>query len=89
MHFHVTEPIINLVMIMVCLPVLICRDPKAMKSSVAVSFGLTGVFFVLTFVCKMLSVEVVFGRIWPEFWAWLPILVFLPIAFIELDSMKT
>jgi hypothetical protein len=25
----------------------------------------------------------------PEFWAWLPVLIFLPIAFVQLDSMKT
>ena len=90
MHFHVTEPVINLVMLMVCLPVLVCRDPKAMKSSVAISFALTGVFFVIIFVCKMLATEVVFFDMFmPELWAWLPIFIFLPIAFLEMDSMKT
>ena len=90
MHFHVTEPIINLVMLMVCLPVLVCRDPKAMKSAVAISFALTGVFFVITFICKMLATEVVlFDKVMPELWAWLPVFIFLPIAFLEMDSMKT
>jgi len=86
-HFHVTEPIINFVMLMVCLPILVCRDPKSMKSAVVISFALVGVCFITTFICKMLATEAVFDRV--EIWAWMPILIFLPIAFIEFDSMKT
>jgi len=89
MHFHITEPIINLVMLMVSLPILVCRDPKSMKLAVIISFATTTACFVTTFVCKMLATEAVFGRVMPELWAWLPVFIFLPIAFIELDSMKT
>jgi lipopolysaccharide export system permease protein len=89
-HFRVTDPIINLTMLMVSLPVLICRDPKAMKSAILVSFVLTAACFVTTFVCKMLATEVPLAdRVMPELWAWLPVFIFLPIAFIELDSMRT
>ena len=88
MHFHITEPIINLVMLMVCLPVLVCRDPKTMKSAILVSFALGGTCFITTFICKMLAPEgsSFFGI---GFWAWLPVFIFFPIAFIQLDSMKT
>jgi len=88
-HFRITDPIINLVMLMVSLPILVCRDPKSMKSAVMISFAITGACFITTFVCKMLATEVVFDRVMPELWAWLPVFIFLPIAFIELDSMKT
>ena len=88
-HFHVTDPIINLVMLMISLPILVCRDPKSMKSAVMISFSLTGACFILTFICKILATEIVFDRVMPELWAWLPVFIFLPIAFIELDSMKT
>ncbi|MHC4703705.1 MAG: LptF/LptG family permease [Planctomycetota bacterium] len=88
-HFRITDPIINLVMLMVSLPLLVCRDPKSMKSAVMVSFALTGACFVTTFVCKILATEMMFDRIMPELWAWLPVFIFLPVAFIELDSMKT
>jgi lipopolysaccharide export system permease protein len=88
-HFRVTEPIINLVMLLVSLPILVCRDPKSMKSAVAISFGVTTACFITTFICKMLAAEVVFDRVMPELWAWLPVFIFAPIAFIELDSMKT
>ena len=88
-HFRITDPIFSLVMLMVCLPILVCRDPKSMKSAVMVGFFLVGICFTTSFVCKLLATEVVFDKVIPEFWAWLPILIFLPIAFIELDSMKT
>jgi lipopolysaccharide export system permease protein len=89
-HFRITDPIINLTMLMVSLPVLICRDPRTMKSAVILSFGLTAACFVTTFICKMLATEIVLaGRVMPELWAWLPVFIFVPIAFIELDAMKT
>jgi lipopolysaccharide export LptBFGC system permease protein LptF len=89
-HFRITDPIINLTMLMVSLPVLICRDPRTMKSAILVSFILTAACFVFTFVCKMLATEVaIANRVMPELWAWLPVFIFLPIAFIELDSMRT
>ena len=88
-HFHITDPLINLVMLMISLPILVCRDPKSVKSAVMISFALTGTCFILTFVCKILATEVVFDKVMPELWAWLPVFIFLPIAFIELDSMKT
>jgi len=89
-HFRVTEPIINLIMLMVCLPILVCRDPKSMKSAVTISFAMVGACFVATFICKMLAPEADVSSFYQiGFYAWLPIFIFLPIAFIELDSMKT
>ncbi len=87
-HSRVTEPIINLTMLMLALPILVCRDPKSMKSAIMISFAATAGCFITTFICKMLAPEAdTFYRI--GFWAWLPIFIFLPIAFIEWDSMKT
>jgi lipopolysaccharide export system permease protein len=87
-HFRITEPIINLAMLMLCLPILVCRDPKSIKSAVMISFSMVGVCFVATFICKMVAPEAnSFYQI--GFWAWLPVFIFLPTAFIELDLMKT
>ena len=89
MHSHITDPLINLIMLLVSLPILICRDPKTMKSAIMISFAVTSLCFVITFICKLFATEVFFDRIIPEFWVWLPIFIFLPVAIIELDSMKT
>jgi lipopolysaccharide export system permease protein len=88
-HFRITDPVINFIMLMVCLPILVCRDPKMMKYAIMISFALTSVCLVVNFVCKLLAAEIIFGAVRPQLWAWLPIFIFLPIAFIELDSMKT
>ena len=89
-NFRVTDPVVNMIMLMIALPVLVCRDPKAMKPAIIKSFAITAICFVVTFGCKMVSTEqFIFDRIWPELWAWLPIVIFFPIALIEIDSMKT
>ncbi|MHC4456762.1 MAG: LptF/LptG family permease [Planctomycetota bacterium] len=88
-HFRITDPIINFVMLMICLPLLVCRDPKAMKSAIMISFAMVTVCFIVTFICRMLATEVVFERIMPHLWAWVPVVIFLPIAIFELDSMRT
>lgn len=86
---RITEPIINTVMLLIALPVLVCRDPKAMKSAIVKSFAITASCFVITFACKMMATEELFTHTKPELWAWLPVMIFLPIAFIEIDSMQT
>ncbi|MGD0596767.1 MAG: LptF/LptG family permease [Sedimentisphaerales bacterium] len=88
-HFRITDPIMNLVMLLVCLPVLVCRDPKSMKSAIAISFAITAASLIVGFVCRILATEDVFGRVVPELWAWLPVFIFAPIAVYEIDSMKT
>jgi len=87
-QFRITDPIINVIMILVCLPILVCRDPKAMKSAVMISFMMAGMTMTISFVCKMLATEL-FLSIRPELWAWMPIFIFAPVAFVTLDSMKT
>lgn len=88
-HSRITDPILNLVMLLVALPVLVCRDPRNMKTAILISFAASTGCFVLTFICKMFATEVFFNQVRPELWAWAPIFLFVPIAFIQLDSMKT
>ena len=77
-------------MLIISLPILVCRDPKGLKSAVFVSFSLTGLCYILTFVSKILASDLtIAGRVIPELWAWMPIFIFVPIAVIELDAMKT
>ena len=88
-HVRITDPLINLIMLMVALPVLVCRDPRDMKSAIMTSFMITSACFITTFLCKLFATEVFFHQVRPELWAWLPVFIFLPIAFLQIDSMKT
>lgn len=86
---RIVDPIMNLIMLMVALPVLICRDPRDMKSAILISFVITLSCFITTFLCKLMATEPFFGYLRPEIWVWAPVVIFLPIAFIQIDSMKT
>lgn len=88
-HFRISDPIINIVMLLAALPFLLCRDPKSIKTAVTLCLAVTFACFLTTLACKMVATEVFFNQIRPEFWAWLPIVIFLPIAVFQLDSMKT
>ena len=88
-HSRITDPIINLIMLMVALPVLVCRDPKAMKTAVLISFLTTLSCFLMVFICDLFATEVFLGQIRPAIWAWAPIFIFFPVAIIEIDSMRT
>ncbi|HUV41667.1 MAG TPA: LptF/LptG family permease, partial [Sedimentisphaerales bacterium] len=81
-HFRVTEPVMNIVMLLISLPILVCRDPRAMKSAVMISFGMTTACYITNFICKLVAAEAVFGTVMPQLWAWLPIFIFLPAAFL-------
>jgi lipopolysaccharide export system permease protein len=88
-HSRFTDPIINFIMLMVALPILVCRDNKAMKPAIMTSFVTTGACFIAMFASKMLATEQIFGFIRPELWVFLPIVIFLPIAVLEIDAIKT
>jgi len=60
-----------------------------MKSAILMSFTITTACLVTSFVCKLLATETVFGITNPQFWAWLPVFIFIPIAVVEVDSMKS
>ncbi len=88
-HTRITDPIINFIMLLVALPILVCRDNKAMKPAIMVSFLTTGACFIATFLSKMFATEPFFGQIRPDLLVFLPIAIFLPIAFLEIDAIKT
>ncbi len=88
-HFRITDPIINMAMLLISLPILVRREPRTMKTAIAVSFSLTAACFIVTFVCKMMATEVILQEAKPEIWAWIPVFIFVPLGFFELDMMKT
>ncbi|HEV58162.1 MAG TPA: LptF/LptG family permease [Phycisphaerales bacterium] len=88
-HARITAPIINMVMLLLALPVLVVRDPKVLKSAILKAFSLVILCFSVATLCRMFAAEEIFGRVLPEVWTWAPIILFVPVAFMELDAMKT
>lgn len=88
-HSRITAPIINMIMLMLALPVLVCRDPRDMKTAILTSFLTTAACFSVAFLCSLFATEVVWGQVRTAMFSWLPIAIFFPIAMLQIDTMRT
>lgn len=94
-HFRFTDPIINMVMLLLGLPLLVSREKRSTKTSILLTMLGAGGCFVATFACKLMIGEDIFGRFFGNQYfeyallAWMPIIVFLPLSVLALDSIKT
>jgi lipopolysaccharide export system permease protein len=84
-HFRFTDPIINIIMLLLGLPLIVSRERKSAKTTILfVLFGAGGCF-VGTFACKLLAG----ATLDPLLAAWLPIILFMPLSILALDAIKT
>ena len=78
---RITDPINNLVMLLVGLPFILSRE-RNIKASAGLCLLMVGTFYVFVQACRMADL--------PPVWsAWLPLLVFGPITVVMIDSVKT
>lgn len=90
-HFRFTDPLINMTMLLLGLPLMISREKKNTKSAIFMVLLGAGGCFVATFACKLLAggnlyADQEFKRL---LLAWLPVIVFMPLSVLSLDSIKT
>ncbi len=82
-HFRFTNPVINVIILLLAAPLIISREPKSvfmqMLKGLAVIVGAFG----LAFTAQQLGSEN------PLLAAWLPVFMFGPLAVLILDSVKT
>ena len=94
-HFRFTDPIINLIMLLLGLPLFASREPKNSPVLFLLACLGAGGCFVATFACKLLIGQDLFSFILPnsdlqyKIIAWLPIIIFTPLSILALDSIKT
>jgi len=80
-HVRIAEPINNLVMLLLGLPFILSRE-RNVKASFGLCVLMVGAFFAFVFVCRYMAL--------PPFWgAFLPTLLFGPVAIVMLDAVKT
>ena len=80
-HIRIAEPINNLVMLLLGLPFILSRE-RNIKASFGLCVLTVGAFFAFVYVCRYMGL--------PPFWgAFLPTLLFGPIAVVMFDSVKT
>ena len=80
-HVRFTDPINNIVMLLLGLPFILSRE-RNIKASASLCLMIVAMFYVFIYICRSMNVD-------PTIAAWLPILLFGPISFVMLDSVKT
>jgi len=90
-HFRITDPVINMVMLLLGLPMLVSREKRSTKTAIFFAFMGAGGCFVVTFVCKLLAGGGIYmgGDFKQLLLAWLPVIVFLPLSVLALEGIKT
>ena len=83
-HLRFTTPIANIIMLLVGLPFILSRE-RNIKASASLCLAMVAVFYIFLFVSRYLGA---YG-LSPAVAAWLPILVFGPVAVLMLDAIKT
>jgi len=84
-HFRFTDPIINMVMLLLGLPLLVTRERFSSRTAFFLAIIGPATCFIVTFVCKLIGGDFTD----PLLAAWLPLIVFLPLSIITLDGIKT
>lgn len=85
MYTRFTQLIVNLLMLLIGIPFLLTREPNALIKNMVYCTFTTGTCFITTFVLFQLAGTTVS----PLVGAWLPVLIFAPLALVMLEGIKT
>jgi len=84
-HGRFTQPLINMLLLLLGIPFFLTREPRPVLTSGAICVGVGGLFFVFSFI----SQNLIYSSSLPALSAWLPIIVFGPLVVVLLDSIRT
>ena len=80
-HTRFTEPLNSIIMLLLTVPFIVSRE-RTIKASASRCLLAAGAFYLFVYGCRYVGLP-------PAWAAWLPILLFGPIAVVMLDSVKT
>jgi lipopolysaccharide export system permease protein len=86
MHLRFTQPLMNIVMLLIGIPFLLTREPKRLVVNMFYCTAISGVVFIATFVIYQMGGSQIPD---PMVAAWLPVLLFGPFALVMLDFIHT
>ena len=84
-HVRFTQPLVNILLLLLGLPFFLNREPHNVLLAVGLCLLLAILCFMLTFVSQNLAST----SAYPAFTAWLPIVVFVPVATYLFQNVKT
>lgn len=80
-HVRLTQPLVSIVMLLLGLPFILSRE-RNIKASALLCLLVVLVFYVFVYACRYVGLP-------PAWAAWLPIILFGPVAVVMVDSIKT
>lgn len=81
-HTRMTDPINNLIMLLLALPFILSRERRDVKASASLCLLMVGAFYAFVHLCRYVGLP-------PSLAAWLPAMLFGPVSVVMLDSVKT
>src|SRR3954447_9145542 len=91
-HTRFTQPLINIIMLLLAIPTVLTREPTRLKAAATKCLALTALALAVTFLGQQMAGQPPRASLaaqWPAIMAWLPILIFGPIAVFLLDRVET
>lgn len=92
-HFRFTQPLMNVVLLLLAIPCVLTREPGKLKMAVTQCLLLTGLCMTGIFMSHQLAGNNSLGPDWANSWpammAWMPVFIFLPLAIYLLDVLHT
>ncbi len=85
MYVRFSQIVMNFLMLLIGIPFLLTREPSKLVGNMLYCTVVSGLCFVATFVCFQLAGTVLS----PLVGAWLPVLIFAPVAIAMLDLIQT
>jgi lipopolysaccharide export system permease protein len=92
-HWRFVQPFMNVVLLLLAIPCVLTREPGHLKSAATRCLILTGIGMGSMFLSHQLAGSPPPGAdwavTWPALMAWMPVLIFGPVAVFLLDRVKT
>lgn len=85
-HARLTRPILGMILLFLGLSLILRDQNRNVFISAGMCIGMCAVFFAVQFACKTLGDR---EYLVPALAAWLPVLVFGPLAFVLFDAIHT
>lgn len=91
-HFRFTQPLANIIILLLAVACVLTREPGQLKNGIIKSAVFTGACMASIFIAQNLAGQPPNSNwidTWPALMAWLPLIIFGPIAVWLLDRIKT
>ena len=91
-HTRFTQPLMNIILLLLAIPCVLTREPGKLKSAAMKCLLLSGLAMGSIFLCAMIAGQPPkpeWAYQWPAVMAWIPILIFGPLAVYLLDRVET